>query len=71
MIKPDDPLLISCNFCIYVAICEEEVNWHMTEEHLTDDKLGFETDFPCDMFGRWLGRGHGGSWSSEIEDFNP
>ena len=53
MIKPDDPLLISCNFCIYVATCEEEVNWHMTEEHLTDDKLGFETDFPCDMCGRW------------------
>ena len=33
-IDPDGPLLISSNFCIYVATCEEEVNWLMTEDHI-------------------------------------
>ena len=52
-IDPDGPLLISCNFCIYVATCEEEVNWLMTEEHMTDDKIWFQTDFYCNVCWRW------------------
>ena len=52
-IDPDGPLLISCNFCIYVATCEEEVNWLMTEEHMTDDKIWFQTDFYCNVCWSW------------------
>ena len=36
-----DEIKISCNLCIYVATCEEELNWHM--EHCF-----------WDIFSRWF-----------------
>ena len=44
-------MLIPCRICIYVASCEEELNWHIEDEH--DIKTDFETDFPCDICGKW------------------
>ena len=42
---------IPCLLCVYVASCEEELNWHMGEEH--DTEKFFDTDFPCDVCGKW------------------
>ena len=49
---PYDPLLILCNLCVHVATCEEELNWHLCEEHDKDDKLCFDSDFPCTICGK-------------------
>ena len=44
---------ISCNSCIYNATCEEELSWHMSEEHAVSTDPYFDTDFPCDICGKW------------------
>ena len=49
----DDRLFIPCNICIYMATCEEELNWHLNDAHAKDDQLNYETDFPCEDCGRW------------------
>ena len=46
-------LQIPCNICIYVATCEEELNWHIEDEHDIKTDLHFETDFPCEICGKW------------------
>ena len=48
-----DDLQIPCNVCIYVATCEEELNWHKDYDHDITSELYFETDFPCDICGKW------------------
>ena len=40
---------IPCNICIYIATCEEELNY----EHDIQTDLFFETDFLCDLCGKW------------------
>jgi hypothetical protein len=50
-----DEIKISCNFCIYVATCKEELHWHMEQEH--DDQSGeshFDKEFYCDICSRWF-----------------
>ena len=29
------------------------MNWHLCEEHEKDDKLCFDSDFPCNICGKW------------------
>ena len=38
---------ISCTECIFLASCEDELNYHMGEEHARDFISYFESDFPC------------------------
>ena len=44
---------ISCTECIFLASCEDELNYHMGEEHNKDFISYFETDFPCSVCDRW------------------
>ena len=44
---------ICCNKCIFVATCEEELNWHMFDVHELPDDLNFDTDFYCDVCSKW------------------
>ena len=44
-----DETQIPCNICLYVATCEEELNWHMDYEHEITTDLYFETEFLCDI----------------------
>ena len=46
-------MLIACNLCIYVATCEEQLNWHLCEEHVKDDKLFLDSDYSCNICGKW------------------
>ena len=48
-----EDIRIPCNSCMYNATCEEELNWHMSEEHEVPSDLYFDTDFPCDICGKW------------------
>ena len=48
-----EDIRIPCNSCIYNATCEEELNWHMSEEHEVSSDPYFDTDFPCDICGKW------------------
>ena len=51
---PGDPALqILCRICLHVATCEEELNWHMDDEHDMQTDMYFETDFPCETCGKW------------------
>ena len=43
---------IPCRLCIYVATCEEELNWHMDNDHDIKIDMYFE-DFPCEICGKW------------------
>ena len=43
---------IQCNVCIYVATCEDELKWHMGEEHDVPTDMFFDSDFPCDICGK-------------------
>ena len=53
-LDPRDPALqIPCRICIYVATCEEEINWHLDDEHDVKTDMYFETDFPCEICGKW------------------
>ena len=49
----EESVSICCNLCIYIATCEEELNWHLCEEHERDAQLYFGQDFPCDVCGKW------------------
>ena len=40
---------IACIECIFLASCEEELNWHMGEEHDQDYVDYFDTEFPCSV----------------------
>ena len=44
---------ISCTECIFLASCEDELNWHLGETHDKDYISYFETDFPCSVCDRW------------------
>lgn len=44
---------IPCQICIYVATCEEQLNWHMENDHDITTDLQYETDFPCGICGKW------------------
>ena len=44
---------ILCNVCIHVATCEEELNWHMGDEHDLPSDSYFDTDFSCEICGKW------------------
>ena len=44
---------ISCIDCIFLASSEDELNWHMGEEHEKDWISYFDTDFPCSVCDRW------------------
>ena len=46
-------LQIPCKICIYVATCEEELNWHIEDEHDIKTDIYFKTDFPCEICGKW------------------
>ena len=46
-------LHIPCKICIYVATCEEELNWHIEDEHDIKTDIFLETDFPCEICGKW------------------
>ena len=48
-----DDVQIPCNICIYVATCEEQLNWHMGEDHNLSTDSYFDTDYPCDICGKW------------------
>ena len=45
---------ISCNLCIYVATCEEELNWHMEQSHDQSGESLFDKDFYCDICSKWF-----------------
>ena len=52
--KPNSQYVeISCTECIFLASCEDELNYHMGEEHNKDFISYFETDFPCSVCDRW------------------
>ena len=52
--KPDSKYVeISCTECIFLASCEDELNYHMGEEHDKDFISYFESDFPCSVCDRW------------------
>ena len=52
--KPDSKYVeISCTECIFLASSEDELNYHMGEEHDKDFISYFETDFPCSVCDRW------------------
>ena len=44
---------IACTECIFLASCEDELNYHMGEEHDKDFISYFESDFPCSVCDRW------------------
>ena len=46
-------LQLPCRICIYVATCEEQLNWHMDDEHGLNTDMDFQTDFPCEICGKW------------------
>ena len=48
-----EDISIPCSHCIYIATCEEELNWHLSDEHDITSDLFFDTDFPCDICGKW------------------
>ena len=48
-----EKIQIPCNLCTHVATCEEELNWHMGEEHDRSSESYFDTDYPCDICGKW------------------
>ena len=45
---------ICCNVCIYVATCEEELNWHMGYEHDLSDDSYFDKEFYYEICSRWF-----------------
>ena len=49
----DSELRIPCRNCVYVATCEEELNWHMDDEHDINTDMQYETDFPCEICAKW------------------
>ena len=49
----DLDLQIPCRICIYVATCEEQLNWHMDDEHNIQTDMFYETDFPCEICAKW------------------
>ena len=52
--KPDSKYVeISCTECIFIASCEDELNYHMGDEHNKDFISYFETDYPCSVCDRW------------------
>ena len=44
---------ISCIECIFLASCEDELNWHMGQEHEYDYISSFDSDHPCSVCDRW------------------
>ena len=48
---------IPCRLCIYVATCEEQLNWHMDDEHDLNTVMYFGSDFPCEICGKWCRTG--------------
>ena len=44
---------IHCNKCVFIATCEEELNWHMYDVHDLQFDSYFETEVSCDDCGRW------------------
>ena len=44
---------ISCTECIFLASCEDELNWHMGEDHGKDYISYFDSDYPCSVCDRW------------------
>ena len=40
-----EDIQIPCNVCIYIATCEEDLNWHKDYDHDIQTDLYFETDF--------------------------
>ena len=44
---------ISCIECIFLASSEDQLNWHMCEEHEKDYISYFDTNFPCSVCDRW------------------
>ena len=49
-----EEIQICCNICIYVATCEEELNWHMEQEHDQSGDSFFDKDFYCDICSKWF-----------------
>ena len=45
-------LQLPCRICIYVATCEEELSWHMDDEHALNTDMHLQTDFTCEICGR-------------------
>ena len=45
---------IFCNICIYVATCEEELNWHMEYAHDLSSDSYFDKEFYCEICSRWF-----------------
>ena len=45
---------ICCNICIYVATCEEQLNWHMGHDHDQSDESYFDKEFYCDICSKWF-----------------
>ena len=48
-----EQIQILCNLCLYIATCEEQLNWHMGEDHDLSSDSYFDTDYPCDICGKW------------------
>ena len=44
-------LAIPCQECIYIATCEEELNWHMSDAH-NQGETDYEPEYPCTICGR-------------------
>ena len=65
--KPDSEYVeISCTECIFLASCEDELNYHMGEEHDKDYISYFETDFPCSVCDRWCQSEKDLNWHMKI-----
>ena len=43
----DEDVIIPCKYCIYKATCEEELHWHLSEEHGVSSDIYFETGKCC------------------------
>ena len=48
-----DYVLIPCNVCIFLATCEDELNYHMYDAHDESDDSRFDTNFPCQICPKW------------------
>ena len=46
-------LQLPCRICIYVATCEEELSWHMDDEHALNTDMHLQTNFRCEICGKW------------------
>ena len=48
-----EQIQIPCSKCLHVSSCEEEFTWHMDEYHDIQSDSFFDSDFTCDICGKF------------------